>query len=62
MSFEKEEDFFTPMNNGAYGKTINDKNISNTEISFCNEKEAKRLFQELPFDSFLIEKPSIKRV
>ena len=30
-------------------------------MSFWDEKEAKRLFQELPFDNVLIEKPRIKR-
>ena len=29
---------------------------------FCDKKEAKRSFQELPFYNVLIEKPCIKRV
>ena len=29
-------------------------------MSFCDEKEAKRLFQKLPFYNTLIEKPRIK--
>ena len=29
-------------------------------MSFWDEKEAKRLFQELPFHNVLIEKPRIK--
>ena len=31
-------------------------------MSFWNEKEAKRLFQELVFYNVLIEKPYVKRV
>ena len=31
-------------------------------MSFQNEKEVKRLFQELLFCNALIEKPSIKRL
>ena len=31
-------------------------------MSFRDEKEAKRLFQELPFCNVLIEKPRIKRL
>ena len=29
---------------------------------FCNEKEAKDLFQILPFDNVLIEKPKLKHL
>ena len=29
-------------------------------MSFCNEKEAKRLFQKIPFYNLPIEKPRIK--
>ena len=29
---------------------------------FCDKKEAKRSFQELPFYNVLIEKPCIKRI
>ena len=32
------------------------------KMSFWDEKEAKRLFQELPFYNVLIEKPHIKRL
>ena len=32
------------------------------KMSFWDEKEAKRLSQELPFYNVLIEKPRIKRV
>ena len=32
------------------------------KVSFWDEKEANRLFQELPFYNALIEKPRIKRV
>ena len=31
-------------------------------MSFRNEKETKRLFQELPFYNVLIEKPRIKHL
>ena len=31
-------------------------------MSFWNEKEAKRLFQKLPFYNVLIEKPKIKHL
>ena len=31
-------------------------------MSFWNEKEAKKLFQELPFYNGLIEKPKIKHL
>ena len=31
-------------------------------MNFCNEKEAKRLFQELPFYNVLIGRPRIERV
>ena len=32
------------------------------KMSFWDEKEAKRLFQELPFHNVLIEKTRIKRL
>ena len=32
------------------------------KMSFWDEKEVKRLFQELPFHNVLIEKPRIKCV
>ena len=32
------------------------------KMSFWDKKEAKRLFQELPFYNVLIEKPCIKRL
>ena len=31
-------------------------------MSFWDEKEAKKMFQELPFYNVLIEKPGIKRL
>ena len=31
-------------------------------MNICNEKEAKILFQELPFYNVSIEKPFVKRV
>ena len=33
-------------------------NIGNIKISFWDGKEAKSLFQELPFNNVLIEKPN----
>ena len=55
-SFRIEKDFFKLINNSVYGKTINarlirnaKKNISCIKIIFWDEKEAKRLFQKLPF-------------
>ena len=54
------------MNNSIYGKTINArllimrKNVTNIKMSFGDKKEAKRLFQKLPFYNVLIEKPRIK--
>ena len=38
------------------------KNISHIKMSFWDEKEAKILFQELPFYNTLIEKPRIKHL
>ena len=35
-------------------------NIEEIKMSFWDEKEAKRLFQKLPFLNIIIEKPRIK--
>ena len=37
-------------------------NISSIKISFSDEKEAKRLFEELPLHNALIKKPYIKHL
>ena len=36
--------------------------IDDIKMGFWNEKEAKRLFQELPLYNALIEKPRIKHL
>ena len=52
------------MKNSVCGKTIkkniNVKNISYIKLCFQDEKEAKQLFQELPFSNVLIEKTKVK--
>ena len=57
--FLEERDVFRLMNKG---KIKQQKHISHIKKSFWNEKEAKRLFQELPFYNTFIKKPSIKQV
>ena len=52
------------MKNSVSGKTIkkniNAKNISHVKLCFGDQKEAKKLFQELSFYNVLIEKPKLK--
>ena len=55
------------MHNSVYGKRTNaglinnvNKNVIYIKMSNWNEKEAKRLFQILPFDNVLIENPQIR--
>ena len=65
-----KKDFCKLKNNSFSGKTIkkkinarlvdNAKNIRHIKISFRDEKEAKILFQKLPFYNIPIEKPYIK--
>ena len=59
-----ERDIFRLMKNSVSGKTIkeniNAKNISHVKFCFEDEKEAKKLFQELSFYNVLIEKPKLK--
>ena len=67
MSFEMKNDIFKLMNS-FYGKAIRkkkfkmSKNINHIKMSFWDEKEVKKLFQELPFYNASVEKPYIKHL
>ena len=55
------------MNNSVYHKIINArfnnaKNMLHVKMNVWNKKEAKELFQELPFYNTFIEMPRIKRL
>ena len=58
-----EKYFSKLVNNSVYGKAIkekiNAKNMGIIQMSYWIEKEAKRLFQELPFYNIFIENPKI---
>ena len=65
MSFWDERDIFTLVNSSIYNKTTNArfnnaKKYRTLKNNIWDEREAKWLFQKLPFYNTFIEKPRIK--